>query len=145
MFDGVAWPDLDPETLALVDDDAVPVLNKCDLTRVAGPIRVRGRAVLPVSCLTGEGIPELLDILAERAASLLAAGDEPLLTRARHRAALRDAAAALSSFTSAPPGIELALLAEDLRLATRAVGRITGEVAVEHLLDEIFAEFCIGK
>jgi tRNA modification GTPase len=145
MFDGVAWPDLDPETLALVDDDAVPVLNKCDLRRVAGPIRVRGRAVLPVSCLTGEGIPELLDILAERAASLLAAGDEPLLTRARHRAALRDAAAALSSFTSAPPGIELALLAEDLRLATRAVGRITGEVAVEHLLDEIFAEFCIGK
>jgi tRNA modification GTPase len=39
----------------------------------------------------------------------------------------------------------LALLAEDLRLATRTLGRITGKVAVEDLLDEIFAEFCIGK
>ena len=145
MFDGAAWPDLDCETLAMVDDAAVPVLNKCDLTGVAAPILVRGRTVLPVSCLTGEGIPELLDVLAEQAARLLAAGDEPLLTRARHRAALQDAAAALSSFTSAPPEIELALLAEDLRLATRALGRITGKVAVEDLLDEIFSEFCIGK
>jgi tRNA modification GTPase len=144
MFDGGAWPDLDSETLAMVDDAAVPVLSKCDLERVE-PIHVRGRAVLPVSCLTGEGLPELLDMLAEQAARLLAAGDEPLLTRARHRAALQDAAAALSSFTSAPAGTELALLAEDLRLATRALGRITGKVAVEDLLDEVFAEFCIGK
>jgi tRNA modification GTPase len=145
MFDGASWPDLDLETLALVDDGGVAVLNKCDLKRVRGPIHVHGRAVLPVSCLTGEGIPELLDILAEHAAHLLAAGDEPVLTRARHRVALQDAAAALSSFTSAPAGTELPLLAEDLRLATRALGRITGIVAVEHLLDEIFAEFCIGK
>jgi tRNA modification GTPase len=145
MFDGAPWPDLDSETLAMVDDAAVPVLNKCDLNRVTGPIHVRGRAVLPVSCRTGEGIPDLLDVLAEHAARLLAAGDEPLLTRARHRAALQDAALALSSFTSAPAATELALLAEDLRLATRALGRITGKVAVEDLLDEIFAEFCIGK
>ena len=145
MFDGAAWPDLDFETLALVDDAAVPVLNKSDLKSMAEPIHVRGRAMLPVSCLSGEGIPELLDMLAKHAARLLAAGDEPLLTRVRHRAALHDAAAALSSFTSAPPGTELALLAEDLRLATRALGRITGKVAVEDLLDEIFAEFCIGK
>jgi tRNA modification GTPase len=145
MFDGAAWPDLDSETPAMVDDAAVPVLNKCDLNRVVGPIQVRGRAVLPVSCLTGEGIPDLLDVLAEHAARLLAAGDEPLLTRARHRAALQDAVAALSSFTSAPAATELALLAEDLRLATRALGRTTGKVAVEDLLNEIFAEFCIGK
>jgi tRNA modification GTPase len=145
MFDGASWPDLDSETLAMVDDAALPVLNKCDLKGVAGPIHGRGRALLPVSCMTGEGIPELLDVLAERAAHLLAAGDEPLLTRARHRAALQDAAAALSRFISAPAGTELPLLAEELRLATRALGRITGKVVVEHLLDEIFAEFCIGK
>jgi tRNA modification GTPase len=98
-----------------------------------------------VSCLSGEGIAELLDTLAERAAGLLAPGDQPLLTRARHRAALQDASAALSRVTAAPAATELALLSEDLRLATRALGRITGKVSVEDLLDRIFAEFCIGK
>ena len=145
MFDGATWPDLDAETLAMVDDAAVPVINKCDLKRMPERPCIDGRAVLPVSCLTGEGMPGLLDTLAERAAGLLAAGSEPLLTRARHRAALQEAAAALSRFRSAHAGTELALLAEDLRLAARALGLITGKVSVEDLLDRIFAEFCIGK
>jgi tRNA modification GTPase len=145
MFDGAAWPDLDAETLAMVDDAAVLVLNKCDLKNVTQPIHIGRRAALLLSCLTGEGIAELLDMLAEHAARLLAVGDEPLLTRARHRTALQDAAVALARFTSAAAGTELALLAEELRLATRALGRITGKVAVEDVLDKIFAEFCVGK
>jgi tRNA modification GTPase len=145
MFDGATWPDLDPEALGMLDAAAVPVLNKCDLNRIAEAIDVGGRAVLPVSCLTGEGIPVLLDRLTEEAARLLATDDEPLLTRARHRVALQDAAGALSRVATAPAGTELALLAEDLRLGARALGRITGKVAVEDVLDQIFSEFCIGK
>ena len=145
MFDGAVWPELDPATLALVDEVAVIVVNKCDLIVLAEPIAIGGRAALPVSCLTGEGIAPLLEALAERAAGLLASGDEPLLTRARHRAALQDAAEALARFSAAPDQTELALLAEDLRFATRALGRITGEVAVDEVLDRIFSEFCIGK
>ena len=87
-----------------------------------------------MSCLTGEGIAPLLEALAQRAAWLLSSGDEPLLTRARHRAALQNAAEALARFSAAPEDTELALLAEDLRFATRALGRITGEVAVEEVL-----------
>jgi tRNA modification GTPase len=145
MFDGATWPDLDPATLSLVDEAAVIVVNKCDLTVLPERFSVEGRVALPVSCLTGAGIAALLEALAERAKRLLATGGEPLLTRARHRAALQAALEALARFSSAPGQSELALLAEDLRLATRALGRITGEVAVEDVLDRIFAEFCIGK
>jgi tRNA modification GTPase len=145
MFDGATWPDLDPATLSLLDEAAVIVVNKCDLTVLPERFSVEGRVALPVSCLTGAGIAALLEALAERAKRLLATGGEPLLTRARHRAALQAALEALARFSSAPEQSELALLAEDLRLATRALGRITGEVAVEDVLDRIFAEFCIGK
>ena len=145
MVDGATWPDLDTATLAMVDEGAVIVVNKCDLTVLPDRLSVAGRAALSISCLTGAGMAALLEILAERASGLLASGHEPLLTRARHRVALQGAAEALARFSSAPEHTELALLAEDLRLATRALGRITGQVAVEDVLDRIFAEFCIGK
>jgi tRNA modification GTPase len=145
MFDGAAWPELDRGTLAMIDQAAVIVVNKCDLTILPNSIEIGGRAALPVSCLTGDGVAALLEALAGRASGLLASGAEPLLTRARHRAALQGAAEALARFSAAPDHTELALLAEDLRLATRALGRVTGEVAVEEVLDRIFSEFCIGK
>ena len=73
-------------------------------------------------------------------------GEAPLLTRARHREALSVAQSSLERFmTASADGRELALLAEELRLAARAVGRITGAVGVEDVLDRIFSTFCIGK
>ncbi len=70
--------------------------------------------------------------------------ERPVLTRARHRNALEDAAAHLArALTARDIGLELA--AEDLRLASRALGRITGSVDIEALLDIVFADFCIGK
>jgi tRNA modification GTPase len=69
--------DLDGETLAMVDDAAVLMLNKCDLQGVAAPICISSRAAPPLSCLTGEGIAELLDMLAERRAP---AGDSDKLS-----------------------------------------------------------------
>ncbi len=145
MFDGANWPAWDPATLALVDAAAVVTVNKSDLIALPGDLAVGGRAALRVSCLTGDGVQSLLEVLTARARELMTVGHAPLLTRARHRAALQDAAEALARFSAAPEGTELALMAEDLRLAARALGRITGEVAVEDVLDRIFAEFCIGK
>ena len=66
----------------------------------------------------------------------------PALTRARHRSALEEALVALTRSREAR---DPELMAEDLRLAVRAIGRITGRVDVEDLLDRIFSEFCIGK
>jgi tRNA modification GTPase len=118
--------------------DTLLVANKIDL--VASWAHLPSGA-LTLSALTGEGIPELITALAARIAEDydIAA---PLLTRARHREALESAADALQrSLGAALPELR----AEDLRLAWRSLGRITGRVDVEDLLDVIFADFCLGK
>lgn len=145
LFDGARWPELDPATLALVDDATVVAVNKADLGRLPARPTVADRPALALSCATGGGLDALLAALEEEAAARFAPTASPVLTRARHRVALRDCAEALERFAAAPPDTELALLAEDLRLAARALGRITGRVGVEDVLDLVFAEFCIGK
>jgi tRNA modification GTPase len=116
----------------------IVVWNKADLAAQAPD------GAMPVSAATGQGIEALVAALTERVASELGAREAPALTRARHRALLEEAAAALRrALEAASIGAELA--AEDVRLAARAVGRITGRVDVEEILGEIFARFCIGK
>ena len=100
-----------------------------------------GKAVL-ISVKTGAGLRELEANLRDMVAARFSSGAAPLITRARHRQALEECAAALARF----PGIAAPeLAAEELRRAVRALGRITGRVEVEDLLDVLFREFCIGK
>jgi tRNA modification GTPase len=118
------------------DDMYVQVVNKLDLGGAAPP------DAIGVSALTGEGLDILRARLGEAARSLTESAGPPPLTQARHRAALHEAAARLADAGIA----ELPeLRAEDLRLALRALGRITGSVGVEDILDTLFARFCIGK
>jgi len=98
---------------------------------------------LCISLKTGEGVPELVKMLQQKVQHKLES-DAPPLTRPRHRQALREALAHLQHGLRAPAS-HPELLAEDLRLAMRAVGRITGRVDVEELLDFVFRDFCIGK
>ncbi|GAA0552559.1 tRNA modification GTPase [Rhizomicrobium palustre] len=98
---------------------------------------------LKLSLKSGAGLEDVVTALSEAVRARLESAEEaPVLTRARHREALTQAAAALERAGLAP---ELELYAEDLRLAVRAIGRITGRVDVEDLLDVIFRDFCIGK
>jgi tRNA modification GTPase len=100
-----------------------------------------------VSCVTGAGMGDLAAALAGLAAGLTGGGEGAMITRARHRAALDQAAVALDAAAAGltHPLPMLELVAEDLRRACDALGRITGRIDVEHLLDAIFREFCIGK
>lgn len=116
------------------------VMNKTDIA--PGPGSLGGQPALPVSARTGEGLPELRTALTRIAAERAGTTDAAALTRPRHRAALRDAIAWLAEAEAAPLP-ELA--AEALRAALRAVGRVTGRVGVEEVLDVVFADFCIGK
>ena len=67
------------------------------------------------------------------------------MTRERQRHALQQTAAALQRALIHDASDREALLAEELRLAGRALGRLTGRVDVEDILDVIFRDFCIGK
>jgi tRNA modification GTPase len=140
VFDGGRWPAVDAETAKLIDDGAICVVNKADLLREPELVAVEGRAALKLSCKTGLGLETLVGQIAAVARNAMSGGE--ILTRARHRAAVEDAKAALDRARGAG---QLELKAEDLRLAVRTIGRIAGRVDVEDVLDLIFKEFCIGK
>jgi tRNA modification GTPase len=112
------------------------VANKCDLGG-----RVPDGA-LPVSALTGEGLPLLRQRLTEIAQDVAGLGGPPPLTQARHRAALNEA---LRHLNAAAAAALPELQGEDLRLALRSLSRITGSIGVEEILDVLFSQFCIGK
>lgn len=145
LFDGAAWPSCDEATLALVDERAMIAVGKSDLMAPGQVAQVGGREAIAVSCRRKGGLDALVATLQQRAAAALDTGDAPVLTRARHRAALSEAAHALDRLVDAPEGLELVLVAEELRQASGAIGRVTGRTGVEDILDLIFAEFCIGK
>ena len=111
------------------------VWNKADLARHDG---------ISISLKTGDGVPALLELLQQKVQQRLEGEGAPLLTRPRHRHALQEAREHLRHGMKAPQN-QPELLAEDLRLAMRAIGRITGRVDIEELLDFVFRDFCIGK
>ncbi len=153
VFDRTRGPEADPETLGLLDADSLILLNKSDLVPDRELSRAGAAAVVPVpeglrlcqlevSAKTGSGLGDLERLLQEACEARLGSGGGAEITRARHRAALQACRAALArAGDAALPD----LAAEDLRLAARALGRITGRVDVEDVLDVIFQEFCIGK
>lgn len=121
-------------------DDDIRVWNKADI----GPAPV-GVSV-SVSAASGDGIDALLTLLTEKVSAAYEASEHPMITRARHREGLKECASYLARVSSGLSNQHPAeLLAEDLRLAGRALGRITGRVDVEDLLDVVFRDFCIGK
>nr|WP_119061690.1 tRNA uridine-5-carboxymethylaminomethyl(34) synthesis GTPase MnmE [Dichotomicrobium thermohalophilum] len=118
------------------------VVNKTELLTTRDPYPVK--ADLFISVHTQEGIGELVDRIGAEAAARLEAGDAAPPTRERHRRELEEAMRSLGAFLEGSPD-ELELRCEDLRRAADCMGRLTGRIDVEDILDQIFAQFCIGK
>ena len=119
------------------------VRTKCDLVDSDTQRRAEEEGQLPVSAHSGQGMDQLIGYLTREAEVL--GGEPALVTHARQRHALTEAADRVASAMSvAAPGRE-ELVAEELRLAARALGRVTGRVDVEDVLDQVFRNFCIGK
>jgi tRNA modification GTPase len=130
------------------------VLNKCDLVEAgsvsqdegAGKDRSEPRLrEFQISALTGASFDVLVEALRRHAEAFFA-GDEPsLITRQRHAAALTACAEALGRAAAEGAAGREEVIAEEFRFATQALGRLTGRVDVEDILDVIFRDFCIGK
>ncbi|MAK81501.1 tRNA uridine-5-carboxymethylaminomethyl(34) synthesis GTPase MnmE [Phenylobacterium sp.] len=95
------------------------------------------------SAKLAEDLVWLEETLAGRVSTALGGAEPPAATRLRHRDLLAEAVARLER--AAASDIEPELAAEDVRLAARALDRITGRIGSEDVLDRVFASFCIGK
>ena len=134
LTDVTAAPLPPPE---LGDVPMLRVLNKADMLQEGVPLDC-----LAISALTGAGVDRLREDLDSIARRLTNASGPPALTRARHRAAVGRALESIESARIAPLA---ELRGEDLRLAVQSLGRLTGAVGVEDVLDSVFRQFCIGK
>jgi tRNA modification GTPase len=123
----------------------IEVMNKADLVGTA-PARAGAEDVFVVSAKTGAGFEALERRLVQLVNERLAGDEAPLVTRARHRELVEEALGGVErALAGARSGIGAELVSEDLRLAARALGRITGTIDVEDLLERIFSQFCVGK
>ena len=100
---------------------------------------------ISISALTGTGMEALTAALSDYAKAYFASTESALITRARHRRALEETVAALDRAVVRDHANDEELIAEELRSAATTLGRLTGRVDVEDILDVIFRDFCIGK
>lgn len=138
MFD--AQDGLETTAQDMINDSTILLANKMDLATTES----RTDDSFPISVKTGDGLDAFLNHLIEKLEKqyALPRQNSALLTRTRHRNTLEECYNALNTACHT----ELAeLAAEDMRLGLRALGRLTGRVDVEALLDVIFRDFCIGK
>ena len=142
VIDGSASGDDWRQAMDIVRPTDIPVLSKADLD--LGDDGKAAQGALSVSAATGDGLQALREVIEGKVVASLSGLDFPAATRQRHATLLRDALSHLSrALIALRAGPELA--AEDVRLAARALGRITGKVDPEDVLDQVFAKFCIGK
>ena len=132
------------ESLPTPTESLKDTVNK-SLRQKSEPTISKNEPSFDVSAATGQGFEALLDRLAQQAEAFMGSPESALVTRERHRRALEDAAAALRRAQDGEVSGREDLLAEELRIAARALGRLTGRVDVEDILDVIFRDFCIGK
>jgi tRNA modification GTPase len=140
--------EIDNATLAQIDERTIILMNKLDdhtedhvLTLPNIP-QDYTCPIIAISAKSGKNIPQLLELLQAHAAQKIGVGEDPVITRARHRALLQEALLALSQCNSGQP---IELYAEYLRIAATSLGKITGHIDVEEILDSLFRHFCIGK
>ena len=118
------------------------VANKSDELTFEQRSELNAEECLVISAKQHEGVSALLDKITEEIAGRFTSNSGLLITRRRYREALQNTLDNLAAFDL---NKEIELSAEDIRLAARELGKITGRIEVDEILDKIFGSFCIGK
>lgn len=144
VIDGTAVQGSEPEV-----PPAWLVVNKMDLADSEAKERIESkfnkrRKIHFISSVTGSGVDELVNAISGFAEHFFTP-EAALVTRQRQRTHLRDTVIALKDAQRAAQEGREEIMAEHLRIATHALGRLLGRVDVEDVLDVIFRDFCIGK
>ncbi len=138
--------DADESLSAEIPPNAVVLYNKADQIPLPERLAAAYGQVLSVSAKTGHHIPQLLEALTRHISALMEVKDAPVMTRERHALLVAETVDHLERFlVSADNATPIELLAEDMRLAAVSLGKLTGAIDVEDMLDSLFSSFCIGK
>ena len=135
-------PDIFNEIKKESKNKLIYIANKSDKLTFKQCSELKNEGCLLISAKYNQGIEELMDYIAEYIGKNFTSGSNLLITRQRYREALEECVANLRRFNFDK---EIELAAEDIRLASRALGKITGRIEVDEILDKIFGSFCIGK
>ncbi|UTW59106.1 tRNA uridine-5-carboxymethylaminomethyl(34) synthesis GTPase MnmE [Kordiimonas sp. SCSIO 12603] len=141
------WPTIPEAASKWLDEDAILVITQTDrvsMFHVKHDDVPNGMKVITASVRDNHGLDELLSTVEDFVSEAMAPRELPSLTRVRHRKALEDTVDHLYRFED-NAGLDAVLAAEDVRMAARSLGKITGRVGVEDMLDVVFSDFCIGK
>lgn len=126
----------------LGDKTVIYVANKSDKLSEKQKEDIKSKNHILISAKYNEGIDELISILQNKIQDSFSSSSNFLITRIRYRKSLETCLENLEDFSLDK---EIELSAEDIRLACRAIGQITGAVHINEILDNIFGNFCIGK
>lgn len=144
------WPVVPQSMQQWIDNDAVVVATQSDRAPKGQMFHVEhlkdaeAQGLVALSAKTGEGMKALMSLLEKIVTDRMSPREAPALTRIRHQQALEAAVDHLRRFEQ-NAGQDAVLAAEDVRMAVRSIGSITGRVGVEDMLDIVFSDFCIGK
>lgn len=142
LMDGQSADASFPKELADLGDRTMAVVSKADLLP-AKRLKALPANLPAISVMTGQGMNDMIKLIAGMASEGIG-GAQTVITSSRQRGLVAAANTALEAFLGGSMA-EPELRAEDLRTAATALGRITGRVDVEDVLDQIFKRFCIGK
>lgn len=121
----------------LIDENTIKVINKIDYGDIKGC-----DDAIKISLKENLNVDEVVDKIKDFIRKNITPYSNTNIAQERYRVELENALESLKGITSSEP---IEIIAEKIRMASFCIGKITGFISTEDVLDNIFSKFCIGK